>query len=231
MEVKCVLDGLGEILQFVESVLCQGQELVRSMDSMESDRTIFVTSSQGLARLDDKVTLLRSLVAKLPGGEPLEAEEGKEREHFQFSLNVLIQRKFADLEEGAELLVSQVQAVKLQLSSQVERVVERAETVVGETNLTESFTTVTQLLAEAEVEVAKGLQVDKDKAPRLSIRIVIWISPSDTDQQIVRRQYYLQVLEDCRRLLPQGVWKGKHAFDQTGEFINLRLGKNRGLFQ
>ena len=227
MEVKCVLDGLGEILQFVENALCQGQDLVRSM---ESGRTIFVTSSQGLARLDDKVTLLRSLVAKLPGGEPLEAAEGKEKEHFQFSLNVLIQRKFADLEEGAELLVSQVQAVKLQLSSQVERVVVRAQEVVGETNLTESFTTVTQLLAEAEVEVAKGLQVDKDKAPRLSIRIVIWISPSDTDQQIVRRQYYLQVLEDCRRLLPQGVWKGKQAFDQTGEFINLRR-KNSGLFQ
>ena len=70
MEVKCVLDGLGEILQFVENVLCQGQDLVRSM---KSDRKIFVTSSQGLARLDDKVTLLRSLVAKLPGGEPLEA--------------------------------------------------------------------------------------------------------------------------------------------------------------
>ena len=84
---------------------------------------------------------------------------------------------------------------------------------------------MTQLLAEAEVEVAKGLQVDKDKAARLSIRIVIWISPSDTDQQIVRRQYYLQVLEDCRRLLPQGVWKGKQAFDQTGEFIILRSGK------
>ena len=163
MEVKCVLDGLGEILQFVENVLCRGQELVQSV---ESDRTNFVGSSQGLARLDDKVTLLRSLVAKLPGGEPLEAAEGKEKEHFQFSLNVLIQRKFADLEEGAELLVSQVQAVKLQLSSQVERVVERAQEVVGETNLTESFTTVTQLLAEAEVEVAKGLQVDKDKAPR-----------------------------------------------------------------
>ena len=182
MEVKCVLDGLGEILQFVENALCQGQDLVRSM---ESGRTIFVTSSQGLARLDDKVTLLRSLVAKLPGGEPLEAAEGKEKEHFQFSLNVLIQRRFADLEEGAELLVSQVQAVKLQLSSQVERVVERAETVVGETNLTESFTTVTQLLAEAEVEVAKGLQVDKDEAPRLSIRIVIWISPSDTGTDTV----------------------------------------------
>ena len=184
MEVKCVLDGLGEILQFVENALCQGQELVRSM---ESDRKIFVTSSQGLARLDDKVTLLRSLVAKLPGGEPLEAAEGKEKEHFQFSLNVLIQRKFADLEEGAELLVSQVQAVKLQLSSQVERVVERAETVVGETNLTESFTTVTQLLAEAEVEVANGLQV----------------------------------AEECRTLLPQGVWKGKRAFNQTGEFITI----------
>ena len=183
MEVKCVLDGLGEILQFVENALCQGQELVRSM---ESGRTIFVTSSQGLARLDDKVTLLRSLVAKLPGGEPLEAE-GKEKEHFQFSLNVLIQRKFADLEEGAELLVSQVQAVKLQLSSQVERVVERAEAVVGETNLTESFTTVTQLLAEAEVEVAKGLQV----------------------------------AEECRTLLPQGVWKAKWAFNQTGEFITI----------
>ena len=44
---------------------------------------------------------------------------------------------------------------------------------------------MTQLLAEAEVEVAKGLQVDKDKAPRLSIRIVIWISPSDTDTVFV----------------------------------------------
>ena len=132
MEVKCVLDGLGEILQFVESVLCQGQELVRSM---ESDRKIFVTSSQGLARLDDKVTLLRSLVAKLPGGEPLEAAEGKEKEHFQFSLNVLIQRKFAQLEEDANLLVSQIQAVKLQLSSQVQKVVERAQTVIGEQGL------------------------------------------------------------------------------------------------
>ena len=131
MEVKCVLDGLGEILEFVENALCQGQDLIRSM---ESDRTIFVTSSQGLARLDDKVTLLRSLVAKLPGGEPDEAEE-KERDHFQFSLNVLIQRKFAQLEEDANLLVSQIQAVKLQLSSQVQKVVERAQTVIGEQGL------------------------------------------------------------------------------------------------
>ena len=131
MEVKCVLDGLGEILQFVENVLCQGQELVRSM---KSGRTIFVTSSQGLARLDDKVTFLRSLVAKLPGGEPDEAEE-KERDPFQFSLNVLIQRKFAQLEEDANLLVSQIQAVKLQLSSQVQKVVERAQTVIGEQGL------------------------------------------------------------------------------------------------
>ena len=131
MEVKCVLDGLGEILQFVENALCQGQELVRSM---ESDRKIFVTSSQGLARLDDKVTFLRSLVAKLPGGEPDEAEE-KERDPFQFSLNVLIQRKFAQLEEDANLLVSQIQAVKLQLSSQVQKVVERAQTVIGEQGL------------------------------------------------------------------------------------------------
>ena len=131
MEVKCVLDGLGEILQFVENVLCRGQELVQSM---ESDRTNFVGSSQGLARLDDKVTLLRSLVAKLPGGEPDEAEE-KERDHFQFSLNVLIQRKFAQLEEDANLLVSQIQAVKLQLSSQVQKVVERAQTVIGEQGL------------------------------------------------------------------------------------------------
>ena len=131
MEVKCVLDGLGEILQFVENVLCRGQELVQSM---ESDRTNYVGSSQGLARLDDKVTLLRSLVAKLPGGEPDEAEE-KERDHFQFSLNVLIQRKFAQLEEDANLLVSQIQAVKLQLSSQVQKVVERAQTVIGEQGL------------------------------------------------------------------------------------------------
>ena len=131
MEVKCVLDGLGEILQFVENVLCRGQELVQSM---ESDRTNFVGSSQGLARLDDKVTLLRSLVAKLPGGEPDEAEE-KERDPFQFSLNVLIQRKFAQLEEDANLLVSQIQAVKLQLSSQVQKVVERAQTVIGEQGL------------------------------------------------------------------------------------------------
>ena len=131
MEVKCVLDGLGEILQFVENVLCRGQELVQSM---ESDRTNFVRSSQGLARLDDKVTLLRSLVAKLPGGEPDEAEE-KERDPFQFSLNVLIQRKFAQLEEDANLLVSQIQAVKLQLSSQVQKVVERAQTVIGEQGL------------------------------------------------------------------------------------------------
>ena len=64
---------------------------------------------------------------------------------------------------------------------------ESVKAYVGETNLTESFTTVTQLLAEAEVEVAKALQV----------------------------------AEECRTLLPQGVWKCKRAFNQTGEFITI----------
>merc|ERR1719234_2958253 len=55
--------------------------------------------------------------------------------------------------------MSQVQAFSLQLSSQVERVVGIAKLAVEERNLTESFTTVSKQLAEAELEVCKGWQV------------------------------------------------------------------------
>merc|ERR1719234_1827211 len=58
--------------------------------------------------------------------------------------------------------MSQVQAFSLQLSSQVERVVGIAKLAVEERNLTESFTTVSNQLAEAEVEVCKGWQVTQE---------------------------------------------------------------------
>ena len=157
MEEKCVLDELGKVLEFVELVLKRGEELVQSM---KSGQTKFVPCSQGLARLDDQVTILRSFVAHLQSGEfKTEKEEGMPLQGFSNLLHSRVQRKFAQLEEGANMLVSQVNAFQRQLSNQVQRVVGSATLAVEERNLTESFTMVSKQLAEAEVEVFKGWQV------------------------------------------------------------------------
>ena len=155
MEVKCVLDELGKVLQFVELVLKRGDELVQSM---KSDKTKFSLCSQGLARLDDQVTILRSFVAQLQSGEV--KTERKEKSLLGFSdLHSRMQNRFAQMEEDAKMLVSQVQAFMLQLNSQVQRVVGRATLAVEESDLMESFKMVSTQLAEAEVEVFKGWQV------------------------------------------------------------------------
>ena len=155
MEVKCVLDELGKVLQFVELVLKRGDELVQSM---KSDKKKFSLCSQGLARLDDQVTILRSFVAQLQSGEV--KTERKEKSLLGFSdLHSRMQNRFAQMEEDAKMLVSQVQAFMLQLNSQVQRVVGRATLAVEESNLMESFKMVSTQLAEAEVEVFKGWQV------------------------------------------------------------------------
>ena len=156
MEVKCVVDELGKVLQFVELVLKRGEELVQSM---KSDKTKFSLCSQGLARLDDQVTILRSYVAQLQSGE-VKTEQQEEKSLLGFSdLHSRMQKRFAQLEEDSKMLVSQVQAFMLQLDSQVERVVGRATLAVKESNLMESFKMVSSQLADAEVEVFKGWQV------------------------------------------------------------------------
>ena len=156
MEVKCVVDELGKVLQFVELVLKRGEELVQSM---KSDKTKFSLCSQGLARLDDQVTILRSYVAQLQSGE-VKTEQQEEKSLLGFSdLHSRMQKRFAQLEEDSKMLVSQVQAFMLQLDSQVERVVGRATLAVTEINLVESFKMVSSQLADAEVEVFKGWQV------------------------------------------------------------------------
>jgi len=156
MEVKCVVDELGKVLQFVELVLKRGEELVLSM---KSDKTKFSFCSQGLARLDDQVTILRSFVGQLQSGE-IKTEQEEEKSFLGFSdLHSRMQKRFAELEEDAKMLVSQVQAFSLQLDSQVQRVVERATLALEESNLMESFKMVSNQLTEAEVEVFKGWQV------------------------------------------------------------------------
>ena len=155
MAVKYVVDEFGNVLQFVELVLKRGDELVQSM---KSDKTKFSLCSQGLARLDDQVTILRSFVAQLQSGEV--KTERKEKSLLGFSdLHSRMQNRFAQMEEDAKMLVSQVQAIMLQLNSQVQRVVGRAALAVEESNLMESFKMVSTQLAEAEVEVFKGWQV------------------------------------------------------------------------
>ena len=155
MAVKYVVDEFGNVLQFVELVLKRGDELVQSM---KSDKTKFSLCSQGLARLDDQVTILRSFVAQLQSREV--KTERKEKSLLGFSdLHSRMQNRFAQMEEDAKMLVSQVQAFMLQLNSQVQRVVGRATLAVEESNLMESFNMVSMQLAEAEVEVFKGWQV------------------------------------------------------------------------
>ena len=140
----------------MELVLKRGDELVQSM---KSDKTKFSLCSQGLARLDDQVTILRSFVAQLQSGE-VKTEREEEKSLLEFSdLHSRMQNRFAQLEEDAKMLVAQVQAVMLQLNSQVQRVVGRATLAVEESNLMESFKMVSTQLAEAEVEVFKGWQV------------------------------------------------------------------------
>ena len=185
MEVKCVVDEFGKVLQFVELVLKRGEELVQSM---KSDKTKFSFCSQGLARLDDQVTILRSFVGQLQSGEI--KTEREEETFLGFSdLHSRMQKRFAELEEDAKTLVSQVQAFSFQLDSQVQRVVERATLALEESNLMESFIEgpsmtfkmVSNQLTEAEVEVFKG-----------------W-----------------QVIQECQEVLRQGVWKGKHRYYYT----------------
>lgn len=181
MEVKCVVDEFGKVLQFVELVLKRGEELVQSM---KSDKTKFSFCSQGLARLDDQVTILRSFVGQLQSGE-IKTEQEEEKSFLGFSdLHSRMQKRFAELEEDAKMLVSQVQAYSLQLDRQVQRVVERATLALEESNLMESFIEgpsrtfkmVSNQLTEAEVEVFKG-----------------W-----------------QVIQECQEVLQHGLWKGKH---------------------
>jgi len=149
-------DEFGKVLQFVELVLKRGEELVQSM---KSDKTKFSFCSQGLARLDDQVTILRSFVGQLQSGE-IKTEREEEKSFLGFSdLHSRMQKRFAELEEDAKMLVSQVQAFSLQLDSQVQRVVERATLALEESNLMESFKMVSNQLTEAEVEVFKGWQV------------------------------------------------------------------------
>ena len=156
MAVKYVVDEFGNVLQFVELVLKRGDELVQSM---KSDKTKFSLCSQGLARLDDQVTILRSFVAQLQSGE-VKTEREEKKSLLEFSdLHSRMQNRFAQLEEDAKMLVAQVQAVMLQLNNQVQRVVGRAALAVEESNLMESFKMVSTQLAEAEVEVFKGWQV------------------------------------------------------------------------
>ena len=156
MAVKYVVDEFGNVLQFVELVLKRGDELVQKM---KSDKTKFSLCSQGLARLDDQVTILRSFVAQLQSGE-VKTEREEKKSLLEFSdLHSRMQKRFAQLEEDAKMLVAQVQAVMLQLNSQVQRVVGRAALAVEESNLMESFKMVSTQLAEAEVEVFKGWQV------------------------------------------------------------------------
>ena len=177
IEVKCVVDELGKVLQFVELVLKRGDELVQGM---KTDKTKFLLCSQGLARLDDQVTILRSFVAQLQSGEvKAEFKEEKSLQGFP-NLQSRIQKRFAQLEEDAKMLVSEVQAFVIHLNSQVQRVVGRAKLAVDEMNLTESFKTFSTQLTETEVEVFKG-----------------W-----------------QVIEMCKEVLDQGVWKGKIALHQ-----------------
>jgi len=130
----------------------------------------FVPCSQGLARLDDQVTILRSFLAQLETSRDpkVEGEEGMALLDSSNLLHSKVQRKFTQLEEGANMLASQVQAFSLQLSSHVERVVGSAKLAVEERNLAESFTTVSKQLAEAEVEVWKGWQVIQECQELLS---------------------------------------------------------------
>ena len=112
MAVKYVVDEFGNVLQFVELVLKRGDELVQSMNS---DKTKFSLCSQGLARLDDQVTILRSFVAQLQSGE-VKTEREEKKSLLEFSdLHSRMQNRFAQLEEDAKMLVAQVQAVMLQL--------------------------------------------------------------------------------------------------------------------
>ena len=157
MEVKFVINELEKVLDFVKLILERGEVLANSMKSGERK---FVPCSQGLARLDDQVTLLRSLVADVQSRE-VKAEVKEVMMPILVPsdlLNTKVQRKFVQLQEGSNMLVEQVKAFQIQLSCLVEQVVGNVQQAVKDQNLADSFTLLSKELAEAELEVSKGLQ-------------------------------------------------------------------------
>ena len=188
MEVKIVIKELEKVLDFVKLILERGEVLAKSMKSGERK---FVPCSQGLARLDDQVTLLRSLVADVQSRE-VKAEVKEVTMPLPMLvpsdlLNTKVQRKFVQLQEGSNMLVEQVKAFQIQLSCLVQQVVGNVQQAVKDQNLADCFTLLSKELAEAELEVSKGLQA----------------------------------VSECQGILSDGVWKGKPLNQSTGKFYNF----------
>ena len=190
MEVKIVINELEKVLDFVKLILERGEVLAKSMKSGERK---FVPCSQGLARLDDQVTLLRSLVADVQSRE-VKAEVKEVTMPLPMLvpsdlLNTKVQRKFVQLQEGSNMLVEQVKAFQIQLSCLVQQVVGNVQQAVKDQNLADSFTLLSKELAEAELEVSKGLQA----------------------------------VSECQGILSDGVWKGKPLNQNTGKFHDFNF--------
>lgn len=184
MEVNIVIKELEKVLDFVKLILERGEVLAKSMESGERK---FVPCSQGLVRLDDQVTLLRSLVADVQSRE-VKAEVKEVTMPLPMLvpsdlLNTKVQRKFVQLQEGSNMLVEQVKAFQIQLSCLVQQVVGNVQQAVKDQNLADSFTLLSKELAEAELEVSKGLQA----------------------------------VSECQGILSDGVWKGKPLNQNTGK--------------
>ena len=190
MEVNIVIKELEKVLDFVKLILERGEVLAKSMESGERK---FVPCSQGLARLDDQVTLLRSLVADVQSRE-VKAEVKEVTMPLPMLvpsdlLNTKVQRKFVQLQEGSNMLVEQVKAFQIQLSCLVQQVVGNVQQAVKDQNLADSFTLLSKELAEAELEVSKGLQA----------------------------------VSECQGILSDGVWKGKPLNQNTGKFYDFNF--------
>ena len=190
MEVNIVIKELEKVLDFVKLILERGEVLAKSMESGERK---FVPCSQGLARLDDQVTLLRSLVADVQSRE-VKAEVKEVTMPLPMLvpsdlLNTKVQRKFVQLQEGSNMLVEQVKAFQIQLSCLVQQVVGNVQQAVKDQNLADSFTLLSKELAEAELEVSKGLQA----------------------------------VSECQGILSDGVWKGKPLNQNTGKFHDFNF--------
>ena len=190
MEVNIVIKELEKVLDFVKLILERGEVLAKSMKSGERK---FVPCSQGLARLDDQVTLLRSLVADVQSRE-VKAEVKEVTMPLPMLvpsdlLNTKVQRKFVQLQEGSNMLVEQVKAFQIQLSCLVQQVVGNVQQAVKDQNLADSFTLLSKELAEAELEVSKGLQA----------------------------------VSECQGILSDGVWKGKPLNQNTGKFYDFNF--------
>lgn len=188
MEVNIVIKELEKVLDFVKLILERGEVLAKSMESGERK---FVPCSQGLVRLDDQVTLLRSLVADVQSRE-VKAEVKEVTMPLPMLvpsdlLNTKVQRKFVQLQEGSNMLVEQVKAFQIQLSCLVQQVVGNVQQAVKDQNLADCFTLLSKELAEAELEVSKGLQA----------------------------------VSECQGILSGGVWKGKPLNQSTGKFYNF----------